>query len=445
MAAAVTAAEAGAKVLVLDEQPGPGGQIYRGIEAPGGAGDTVLGVEYHHGRTLSTALRNSGAGYLPGATVWQVSPQREIGVSVDGMARIITADAVIIATGAMERPFPVPGWTLPGVMSAGAAQIALKAHGLGAPDAVFVGTGPLLYLIAHQYVRAGIAVKAVLDTTPWHRYLTAAPYLPGALLASRQLLKGLGYMRAIRQAGVPFIKGVGSISIAGNGTADAIRYEKSGHLHELAADHIFVHQGVVPNVNLTRATGCDHLWNGAQECWRVVADTWGETSLAGIFAAGDATHIGGALAAEHEGRLAALAALTHTGRLDPSVRNNRGAPIHQALAREMRLRPFLDALFRPPKVHRVPADDATIVCRCEEVTAGDIRRTAALGCPGPNQLKSFCRAGMGPCQGRLCSLTVTEMLAEANNATPGAVGDYRRRPPVKPLTVGELAALAGPD
>jgi len=445
MAAAVTATEAGAAVLIVDEQPAPGGRIYQSIEAPGPVDPDVLGPDYAHGRGLAAALRASDADYASGATVWQVSPEREIGLSMGGEARIITADAVIVATGAMERPFPVPGWTLPGVMTAGAAQIALKSAGLAARDAVFVGTGPLVYLIVHQYLKAGIPVKAILDTAPAGHLFRALPHLPGALLASRQIIKGLGYLSAIRKAGIPFIKGVSGVEIKGETAAETIRYQRGGHQHELEASRIFLHQGVVPNVNLTRAIGCAHDWNPAQLCWRVRADDWLETTVDGIFIAGDAGFIGGALAAEHQGRLAALGALAHTGHLDEAERNNRGAPIRHALAAETRLRPFLDALYRPIKGHRIPADDATVVCRCEEITAGEIHRTASLGCAGPNQLKSFCRAGMGPCQGRLCSLTVTEMLAEFNGTTPDEVGDYRRRPPVKPLRLAELAALGEDD
>jgi len=444
MAAATTAAEAGARVLIVDEQPAPGGQIYRNIETADKAGETVLGADYAYGRKLTDALRASTAECVSGATVWQVSPEREIGLSVAGAARMITADAVIIATGAQERPFPLPGWALPGVMTAGAAQIALKAHGLTAADAVFVGTGPLLYLIAYQYLQAGVPVRAIIDTTPWHRYVTALPHLPGAMLNLGPLIKGLGYLRALRAAGVPFIRGASDLRIVGAEIAEAIRYEHSGHQHEITTPHVFLHQGVVPSVNLTRASGCDHRWDDAQRCWRVTTDDWGETSIDGIFAAGDGSHIGGALAAEHRGHLAALGALHRIGRLDAAVRNNRAAPVRHILAQAMYLRPFLDALYRPAKAHLVPTDDATVVCRCEEVTAGEIRDIARIGCAGPNQLKSFCRAGMGPCQGRLCALTVTEMLAELNGFSHEEIGDYRRRPPVKPLTVGELADLAGP-
>jgi len=144
MAAAATAAEHGASVLLIDEQGTPGGQIYRSLTRQNLKDKSILGPEYYAGHALITELQASSVEYCPGTTVWQVSEEREIGISGNGAARILTADQVIIATGAQERPFPVPGWTLPGVMGAGAAQVLLKSGGVTVPDAVFVGTGPLL-------------------------------------------------------------------------------------------------------------------------------------------------------------------------------------------------------------------------------------------------------------------------------------------------------------
>jgi bacterioferritin-associated ferredoxin len=126
------------------------------------------------------------------------------------------------------------------------------------------------------------------------------------------------------------------------------------------------------------------------------------------------------------------------GAIDASTRDSEAAPHRRALANVMRIRPFLDSLYRPRDANRIPSDDV-IVCRCEEVTAGDVRGFVELGCLGPNQAKSFGRCGMGPCQGRMCGLTVTEIIADARKVPPGEVGYYRIRPPIKPLTLGELA------
>jgi bacterioferritin-associated ferredoxin len=156
--------------------------------------------------------------------------------------------------------------------------------------------------------------------------------------------------------------------------------------------------------------------------------------------AGDGAGIGGARVAEESGRLAAVAALRALGGATAVDLETAAARARRALLAHRRGRAFLDRLYRPADAFRRPAGD-TIVCRCEEITAGQIIETVALGCPGPNQMKSFLRCGMGPCQGRLCGLTVTELIAQARGVSPAEVGYYRLRPPVKPITVAELAAL----
>ena len=130
------------------------------------------------------------------------------------------------------------------------------------------------------------------------------------------------------------------------------------------------------------------------------------------------------------------------GRIEAAERDSRAAPLHAARRRDLRIRPFLETLYRPADDQRTPLADDVIVCRCEDVTAGDIRAALALGCPGPNQLKAFTRCGMGPCQGRLCGPTVTELIATERGVPVADVGYYRLRPPVKPVTLGELAGTA---
>ncbi len=442
MAAATVCAEQGASVLLLDEQPLAGGQIYRAVGRQTLTDPEILGADYYHGRLLTKALESSGAEHLAGATVWEVTAEREIGISSAGVARLLSAEQVILATGAQERPFPVPGWTTPGVMSAGGAQTLLKSAGLAEPDAVFAGTGPLLYLVANQYLKAGVTVRAILDTTPAANTLHALPHLPAALMNVGALLKGRRWLSELRGAGIPFIKGVEDLKLAGAEAVTGVEYKQRGDWRRIDTGRVFLHQGVVPNVNLAMATGCTHRWSEAQLCWHAVTDRWAQSDVPGVAIAGDGAGIQGARAAEYMGRIAGYGALHRCGRLDAQSRDRLALPHRQALAREQRGRAFLDAMFRPAKHFRVPADDTTIVCRCEEVTAAQVRAAVALGCIGPNQLKGFSRCGMGPCQGRMCGLTLVEMIAQQRDVPVAEVGALRLRPPVKPLMLGELAALA---
>lgn len=437
LAAAATCAEAGLATVLLDEQIGMGGQIYRSITETSTEVSSILGESYSRGRALIDAFQSSGAQYMSGATVWSLTPEREVGVSWRGGSQLIGARRVIICTGALERPFPIPGWTLPGVMSAGAAQILLKSSGLVASGrTVLAGCGPLLWLVAAQFLEAGAKLEAILDTTPRENRRPAARHaLP--FIFSSYFAQGLALMRFVRRR-VRVISGVTALRATGEGAVNAVWYQcGAGAEANIPVDNLFLHQGVVPNVNLAMSVGIQHRWDDNQLCWVPVLRDDGSSSIAGIAVAGDGAGIAGAEAARWRGVLSGLVAARALGRRVPRI---EVYDIRRTLNRSLRGRLFLDAYFRPAHAFRHPVGD-TIVCRCEEITAQQITETAALGCPGPNQMKAFIRCGMGPCQGRLCGLTVTELMAQARGVPPQQIGYYRLRAPVKPITVGELAAL----
>lgn len=443
MAAATTACQHGLDVALLDEQAAPGGQIYRSVSNPAPADRQILGPDYYYGRTLVDALEHSRVDYFHSTTVWDISPERVLSVSVAGQSRTLRAAKILLATGAQERPVPFPGWTLPGVMTCGAAQILLKSSGLTpSGPLVLAGSGPLLLLIAWQLHKAGVPISAVLDTTPPGNYCKALRYGLGALRGWRMLLKGLGYLVSLRKAGIKLLGGVTQLraDAASSGCLAQLHFQHKGHDRVIDCQTLLVHQGVVPNVQLTRALDAKHLWHEQQQCWHPQTDAWGETSIDGFFVAGDSAGIGGALAAEHFGRLTAWQVACQQGRIDSIERDKLARPVLQTLDRLMVIRPFLDVLYQPAAEFLLPVDE-TIVCRCEEVSAGDIRRFVGLGCSGPNQAKAFSRAGMGPCQGRMCGLTVAQIIAAERNVAIDQVGYYTIRAPIKPLSLGELASL----
>ncbi len=223
MAAATLAAELGLDTVLIDEQDAPGGQIYRGIER---AGDTSpLGADYLAGKLLAADFRASGASYRPATTVWHIDPDGTLSLISAGGTETIRARRILLATGAIERPVPIPGWTLPGVMTAGAAQIMLKTGDLvPAGRAVLAGQGPLLWLIAAQLIRAGAPPAALLLTAPHANYHAAARLLPGALWPARHTLrKGLGLIREVRRAGIPVRREVRGLRALGRGRVEARR------------------------------------------------------------------------------------------------------------------------------------------------------------------------------------------------------------------------------
>ena len=444
MAAAARAAELGLDVILLDEQPRPGGQIYRDVDRVAQRRASILGKDYTEGAALTAGLRQSGVDHVSGAVVWAIEEGFRISYTRDGRGAQVMARRVLLATGALERPMPLPGWTLPGVMTAGAGQILLKQSGILARNAVLVGAGPLLYLIAAQMVRAGTPPAAMIETQTRADLLRAARHMGGALRGWPYLLKGLRMLAEITRARVPRFTGATGIEIEGTERAEAVSFTHRGRSRRIACDTVFLHHGVVPNTQAARSLGINHSWDAAQACFVPATDAWGQSDVAGVFIAGDGAGIGGAKAAEIAGRLAVLKIAEELGRLSAAERDHHAAPLRAAHAREMAARPFLDAAY-PPHAEAVLPQDSTVICRCEEVTAGSIRGYAKLGCLGPNQAKAFGRAGMGPCQGRYCGLAVTMLLADANDRTPDQTGYLRIRPPLKPVTLGELAAMDETD
>ncbi|MGE7470463.1 NAD(P)/FAD-dependent oxidoreductase [Bosea sp. NPDC003192] len=443
MAAAVTARRHGLSVRVVDDQPAPGGQIWRGIETVAATPRAKrLGESYLSGAERAAAFRACDALYEPESQLWQIEPGFRAFVTRGGKARIVTAQAIILATGAQERPMPFPGWTLPGVLTVGAAQILLKTADSVPEKPVWIaGCGPLPLLYMTQLLAAGGRIAGFLDTTPRGRIGAALRHLPQGLGRLGDLLKGLSWSLALRRAGVPIIRHVTELRAEGDGRLQRLRYRtEDGREAEVAAEVLLVHEGVVPNIHAPLALGCAVHWHAGQHCYVPVLDAWGESSQANIFVAGDGAGIGGAEAAEPRGRLAALRVAAKLGRLDTATAETAAAPERSALSGALALRPFLDAFYAPrPQLYAPP--DETLVCRCEEVTAGELRARAVEGRPGPNQLKAFTRAGMGPCQGRQCGYSMAHIVAAAQGRSVEEVGFYRIRPPLKPVTLGELASL----
>lgn len=440
MAAATRMAGLGLQVVLLDEQGSPGGQIYRGITLAPLSRRDMLGPDYAHGNQLAQALAASNVRYESGASVWQVTRERQVSYLREGRLFTLDAKAVLLATGAMERPFPIAGWTLPGVMSAGAAQILLKSAGLAPSEpVVLAGCGPLLYLLGWQYLRAGVTIKALVDTTRPEDYWRARRHLFAALRAWPYLRKGLELMRSLRSAGIAHYSGAEQLAVEGEEAAQALTFSVAGVAKRIDTRCVLLHQGVVPNIQFSQALRARHEWDLDQLCFRPVTDTWGELDVPGVYLAGDGAGIGGAQAAAVQGELAGLGIAVQLKAISSAERDDQARALRTQLAATLRIRPFLDALYQPKESNRIPADEV-MVCRCEEVTAGELRSFVALGCAGPNQAKSFGRCGMGPCQGRMCGLTVTEVIAKARGVSAAEVGYYRIRPPIKPITLGELAS-----
>jgi NADPH-dependent 2,4-dienoyl-CoA reductase/sulfur reductase-like enzyme len=437
MSAATKARELGLAVALIDEQPRLGGQIYRSIDSADEWASRILGADFVKGATLAKDFKRSGARHLTGATAWNVTRDGSIHYLQHGRSHALKAKYLIVATGAMERPFPVPGWTLPGVMGAGAAQIMLKtSRAVPTEGTVLAGCGPLLYLLATQYVRAGATIAALIDTTTTRDYLRTSSHVFGAILGWRDLWKGLGLLAAIRKAKIPFYSGASGIRVEGTDRAEAIIFNHGGRSVRIETPLVLLHQGIVPNTQISLALRAEHRWNPAQLCFEPVTDRYGRIPDSQVYLAGDGRGIAGAQASAVQGALGAIAVGAELGAVPD--RNAAAAPLWRQLQKLTRSRSFLNALYQPKQENRVPAVADVVVCRCEEVTAAQIRGYVEAGCQGPNQTKAFGRCGMGPCQGRFCGLTVTELIADERGLPEDDIGYYRIRPPIKPIRLGQI-------
>jgi len=303
---------------------------------------------------------------------------------------------------------------------------------------VLAGCGPLLYLVAQELHVAGAKIVAVLDTLNAARFVRALPHAID-FMRSPYYARGSALLSDIND-NIPIYHDVIELAALGNDKLASVRFTANKRNVTLIADHLLLHQGMVPDVQLAGLAGCALRWDKRSACWAPNVDAWGASSVAKLFIAGDGAAVGGATTAEHRGRLAALAAAASLGRIDSAARDAAAREHRVALSQSLRGRRFLDTVYRPPDRFRV-ADGNTVVCHCERVTASQVIDAVRAGATGPNQLEIVLRCGMGACQGRDCGLTVTELVARERRVHPAAVGGFRARFPVRPLTPGAPAVL----
>lgn len=436
----------GAEVELLDEQPEPGGQIYRSAGRNGSFLQLLnwLGTDYAKGAHLiGKALSAKGITWRLSTSLWDIRCEEdaiELGLLHNEKTFVTKTRYLVLATGAMERPTVFPGWTLPGVMSIGAAQSLLKDAALLPQDGVVLaGQGPLLYLFAHQLLEAGIRPAFVLDlSAKWGALRHPLQLSLAAALAPGPIMKGLKWRNEISRAGIPHYFGVRQIEAIGEDALRRVRFGQFGQMREIDASLLLVHDGVIPNTHISRAAGCAHDWHDVQKYWMPRRDGEGQTSQKGLFVLGDGAEILGAEGAELQGRILARSLARRLGLAVVSAKHDQSDK--WALRKTAMLRRFLDLAYRPSDALGDPPDP-TMVCRCEAITAGEIRDLVRLGCMGPNQMRAFSRAGMGPCMGRMCGPAINQIIAQETGQNVADIGQFSIRPPLKPVTLAQIATL----
>lgn len=441
ISAALRLIRAGITPIVIDEAAQSGGQIYR--RPPHNfnrTSETLYGAQAGQARVLHEAFDHARAqmGYRPNTTVYAVERGR-LFVESEGVKDTVTYDRLIVATGATDRIAPLPGWVLPGVYTLGGAQIALKAQGcVIGKNPLFFGSGPLLYLTAFQYLRAGVSPAAVLDTAEFQDGLRG---LWGMSARPRVLAQGIRYMLALRRAKVPVMRGIIPLRVVtrkGHDLAGLSFRDRRGVVRECTCDAIGMGYHLRPESQLADLLGCNFYFDRGLRQWLPESDGQGRSSVQGVYLAGDGARILGADGAEIAGALAAATVLSDIAvETNPRERDR----LRSKLARHRRFaRGIVRAFPWPTRVFDDLPED-TIVCRCEGITLSELNAAVQQnGADDVNRIKAFCRIGMGRCQGRYCGLASQELTARALGVDIKQVGRVRGQAPIKPLSIGSTAA-----
>ncbi|MCQ3030751.1 FAD-dependent oxidoreductase [Pseudomonas syringae] len=433
---AQTLLAAGIKPILIDENHRDGGQIYR-RQPEGFKRDyaALYGSEADKARDLHQSFDRlrEHIDYRPDTLVWNLS-QGQLCCVHQGQHSVLNYDALILCTGATDRLMPINGWQLAGTYSLGGAQIALKAQSVSiGHKVVFMGSGPLLYLVASQYVKAGAEVAAVLDTSPLSKRIMATPKL---LARPGVLLEGMKLLARLRSAKVPVHLGVEPLQVLGDAQAgvSGVRFKDGkGNPQQLDCDAVALGYHLRPETQLADLAGCHLRFDEVSSQWLLDVDEAGRTSVSGVYAAGDGAKIRGADAAEQAGRLAALAVLQDLKLpVDVDVMQTKT----RQLAVMDRFRVGLAEAFPWPSAQARALPDEAIVCRCEMISAGELRGVVReKGACEVNRAKAFSRVGMGRCQGRYCSQAGAEVIAAEAGVAVELVGRQRGQAPIKPLSM----------
>jgi len=448
LAAAVEAAGAGLSVCVVDERPTFGGQIFkqpgRGFRVTSAR---ALGHDYARGRRLIEAAEQSGATLLPRTSAVAIRGTSVVLVESGEHARAVEARRVIVAPGAHDRPVVFPGWTLPGVITAGGVQSLVKTQrvvpGL---SIVFAGSGPLALAFPAQLRAYGANVTLVLEAGPAPSARDVVRLVRASRGNERLLREALEYRARLARDRVPLryrrivvrAEGDARVTQVVHAAADAAWRPIPGTEETVNADTLCVGYGFQPSTELLRLAGCafddDEDLGGPV----VVRDEWLRTSVQGISAAGDGTGVTGSFAAADEGRLAALGAALDLGALSGEDAARRAEPLRRDLARKEAFRDALRPLHAVgPGVYEL-ADGDTVVCRCEELMAAELDRAIASS-TDVNAVKAVSRVTMGMCQGRNCQRYVATAIARRHGRPVGELPVATPRMPVRPVAIAAVA------
>ena len=448
LSAAAAIAEAGVDVVLMDERSKLGGQFYKQPGPDRDIEEGRLDDQYRAGRALLQRVREAGVQAVNGVTIWGAFRPDLLAARSDGCSWVLRPERLVLATGAHERTVPLPGWTLPGVMTTGAAQTLLRSSQVAPGQRVLLsGNGPLNMQVAAELVRSGVTVTALVEQADlrwWRNGRSGA----GMLVSAPELVrKGFAYRSTLARARVPVMDRSSVVEVLGEERVEAAvvaRLDPSGHRisgteREMAADAVCLGYGFVPANEISRALGCDHHVDRRSGNLVVTRSDTGRTSVPSVWVVGDAGGVKGAYVAGALGSLAAADILADLGVGSREEGRSAREAARRLLRRHTRFQRHLENLYRAEPLTTQLARDTTLVCRCESVPLGELRYSFGDGAATAGAAKRLTRAGMGKCQGRYCSPSVVALAAEASGVPPHEFSGFAPQAPVRPVFISEVA------
>ncbi|MBC7463195.1 MAG: FAD-dependent oxidoreductase [Actinobacteria bacterium] len=435
MAAALSAAQANSKVMVVEAGPRLGGQYWRH--------SSVEHLDQDGAKLVSAVMSHPNIEFLFNARIWRADyrdGESTLHVLIFGKSRELTTKKLILATGAFDRTLPFPGWDIPGVMTPGAAQSLLKGSGIVAGKRIVIaGTGPFLLPVSVGLAKAGAQIAGLYEANSRNRWF---PHALTVMRNAPKLRLALSFQRELKRYQLRFRGGYAVVeALKGDeGLLEAVRVAKVDKEFGIMANSEFVIKcdvlavgwGFTADLSLAGNLGVEFK-KDSDGSISVVVDQFQETSLTGVFAAGELTGIGGAELAQVEGEIAGLTAAGNV---------NRPKRLHRLKKRKATFARALSAAYPVGNKWMEWLRESTIICRCEEVSLSEVEKSISnLGATDARSAKLLTRAGMGLCQGRICGRSFADIVESrtGNVANDESSIKFAARPIASPITFEELA------
>jgi len=446
--AANTLAEHNLNILLMDENIHLGGQILRTI--PQRLGTLTISESDKVRRAGFRFIENSKKkkiSVMNRTVILGIYPERELLLEENGKSVFtIRPDIILFATGAREKYLPFKGWTLPGVVSTGAVQVLMKGSGvLFSKEMLIGGSGLFLFAVAYDYLKNGGRVLGVLDQTAFFAYL---PLLTLGLHHLPKLAEGTRYAATLLCSGVPIRHRTRIIEARGDRYLREVvtaKVDSKGNPLDSRGRIINTHglavgYGFAPNIELPLLAGCELEYDDAKGGWVVRVGDDLQTSAGNVYAAGEITGIAGALKSLNEGHIAALSILRVLGKIGEREFSLHFKGLTKQRRHHLSFGAYLNSCYRVPDTAIYQIPDETVICRCEDVTMGEIRTAIREGYHTPGAIKKATRTGMGRCQGRTCGPILYDIISAYTGKPSNEIPLLSVRPPIKPVTFDSLIA-----